>query len=606
MLTSVRRSFALLDAGSRRWLVAYVISALLVSALEAAGLGMVYVFFQIALAPESIGDIAMLRTVHEQLGAPEPGRFLSILSAAVIAAFVLRAALMLSGAWIALAMRRALELTLVGKLFRIYLNKPLVWHAARGPSHLMNNVASNVGQVIQHIIVGALDLLSAAIMTAFLLATMAWLRPFETLVLCIVLALAGSAYLVVAQKRVVAWGEVMVQASEEKWRAVREPLRGIKTVKNLGEEEYFARRLDSSMARYLDVYVSQNMAQNVPRHVLEVLLIGGVLGAIGSAFAGGASASQVIPAMVLFGTAAIRLLPQATRAIQVLQYIQFSGSALAALGDDLGALARPRATFAPRGPARGFSAVSLRDVSFRYASAGQDALRSVSLTVSRGEHVALVGLSGAGKTTLADVLLGLVEPSSGVIMVDDARVSNMPRELFAYVPQEPFIVRDTLRRNIALGLDDGEIDDSSVHRAVQGAALAAFVARQPRGLDTVMTEDGTNLSGGEKQRLGIARALYRNCGCLVLDEPTSSLDALTEAEISATIAALRGTKTVVLVAHRLSTIRKFDRIVFMEDGQISAVGSFDDLYKRGGRFKTMVDFLSVSRDAEAALRVKIN
>jgi len=272
---------------------------------------------------------------------------------------------------------------------------------------------------------------------------------------------------------------------------------------------------------------------------------------------------------------------------------------LSTLQEDIGDLAQraPVSRHAETTAGR-FENLSLRSVSFAYPGASRMAIRGVDLDIRGGEQIALVGLSGAGKTTLADMLLGLIEPADGEVMINGQRCQGVPPGLFAYVPQDPFIVHDTLRRNIALGVPDIRIDHDAIARAVEGAALGAVVGRLTNGLDTLMGEDGTGLSGGEKQRLGIARALYRDASVLVMDEPTSSLDALTEAEISATIAGLRQTRTVVLVAHRLSSIKTFDRVVFMEGGHVAASGTFGELYAGNDRFKTMVDYLSVATDEE--------
>ncbi|CAG0927332.1 MAG: ABC transporter ATP-binding protein [Candidatus Desulfobacillus denitrificans] len=595
MLSSVRQAFLLLDAGSRPWLAAYLASAMLAAVLEAVGLGLIFAFFQIVMAPGDFGGSETLVALHGFLGAPAPDRFLSILTVVVILAFVMRTGLLLLTSWVALAMRRHVELGMVGSLFRGYLDKPLVWHLVRGSSRLMNNIAHNVGLVVQHIIIGSLDILGAMVMITLIFATMGWLRPFETMLAIVVLGVSGTAYFFLVQHRAMAWGKLMVGVSEARWRTVREPLRGIKTVKVLALENYFASQVDHNTRRFLDVFLKQGMVQVAPRLVLEVILVGGILVAMALALGSGRDAQSIVPMMALFGVAAMRMLPLVTRILQTLQYIRYSQSALATLQEDIGDLVeRTHTSRHAEAVVRHFENLSLRNVSFAYPGASRMAIRGVDLDIRKGEQIALVGLSGAGKTTLADMLLGLVEPADGVLLLNGQRCTGVPPGLFAYVPQDPFIVHDTLRRNIALGVPDDQVDQGAVARAVEGAALDAVVGRLPKGLDTLMGEDGTGLSGGEKQRLGIARALYRDASVLVMDEPTSSLDALTEAEISATIAGLRQTRTVVLVAHRLSSIKTFDRVVFMEGGHVAASGTFGELYAGNDRFRTMVDYLSVA------------
>ena len=600
MIRTIRQAFALLDRGSRPWLYAHVAASTLGAFLEASGLGLVFVFFHAALEPGDFSGIPPVHWLYVELGQPARHQFLAVLALIVVAAFVLRSVMLLAAHWIGYAMRRQVQCALSASLFRDYLAQPLVWHVRRGASRLLNNVGGNIGTVMLHLVVGALEVVGAVAMMLFLLATMGWLRPVETLVACVGLGSIGFLYLRLLGSRLSQWGQLRVVAAEAMLRSVREPLRGIKTVKVAGLEEHFARRVDASVKDLMDVNLRQGMVQQAPRYVMEVLLVGGVLIAVAVGFTAGQTAADIVPTMALFAAAAVRLLPQITKILLNVQQFRYAEAALRTLREDLTDLAgqdRPRLTAPVRDAVGGdFSRLALRGVSFAYPGADRPAVHDISMELGRGEHVALVGLSGAGKTTLADMLLGLVEPDSGTLLLDGRPTRRFPLSLFAYVPQDPFIVGDTLRRNIALGAADEAVDEAALRRAVAGAALEPVVARLPQGLDTVLSEDGGGLSGGEKQRLGLARALYSDAEVLVLDEPTSALDALTEAEVSATIGGLRGRKTVVLVAHRLSTIKAFDRILFMEGGRIAASGRFGELYAGNQRFRTMVDFLSVTTE----------
>jgi ABC-type multidrug transport system fused ATPase/permease subunit len=600
MLTSIRQAFAFLGKDSRPWLTAYLVSALMAAALEAIGLGFVFVFFQAAMAVGNSGNSAWITTLHAYLGEPSQARFLAMLAVIVTLAFVIRSGLLMLTAWVSLAMRRHIELGLVVNLFRGYLEKPLVWHLGRGNSRLVNNLAHNVGLVVHHIIIGTLDLVGIALMVLLIFATMGWLQPIETILAVGVLGSAGAVYFFFVQHRALAWGKLMVDASEARWRSVREPLRGIKTVKVFEVEAFFARQVDQHSRAFLDVFLRQGIVQVAPRMVLEVILVGGILLAMVLALGGGRDPKSIVPAMALFGMAAMRVLPLITRMLQTLQYIRYSQSALASLREDMDTpLGKPSMHCQPA--VGQFESLSLRKVSFAYPGVARRAIDEVDLEIRRGEQIALVGLSGAGKTTLADLLLGLIKPEEGQVILNGQVCDGVPAGLFAYVPQEPFIVQGTLRRNIALGVPDDLIDESAVMSAVEAAALGSVVEKLPHGLDTIMGEDGTGLSGGEKQRLGIARALYQDASVLVMDEPTSSLDALTEAEISTTIAGLREGKTLILVAHRLSSIKSFDRVVFMDGGQVVATGTFGELYSKNNLFRTMVDYLSVARNEEGNL-----
>jgi ABC-type multidrug transport system fused ATPase/permease subunit len=240
--------------------------------------------------------------------------------------------------------------------------------------------------------------------------------------------------------------------------------------------------------------------------------------------------------------------------------------------------------------------IRLDGVSFRYPGAAQDAVRDVDLTIRRGEIVALVGPTGAGKSTLADIVLGLLEPTAGRVLIDDYDLAQGARgwqRLIGYVPQEIYLANDALAANIAFGFPPEEIDYNRIERSLALAQLDGLVGRLPDGLETRVGERGVRLSGGERQRLGLARALYLRPTMLVLDEATSALDNSTEAQISSTFRSLHGTVTMLVIAHRLSTVRESDRVVFVDHGRVVGSGPFRELERELPAFAHMVELAAL-------------
>ena len=231
-------------------------------------------------------------------------------------------------------------------------------------------------------------------------------------------------------------------------------------------------------------------------------------------------------------------------------------------------------------------------VGYVYAPASRPAVTDVNLTIEQGQSIGIVGPTGAGKSTLLDLLLGLIEPTSGRLLVDDSDVSRAPRawqRQIGYVSQTPYLMDDSLRRNIAFGLPSDTIDEQHLRAAVSAAQLDDVVVTLPQGLDTPVGDRGVRLSGGQRQRVAIARALYRDPAVLVLDEATAALDLETEREVSRAIDALRGSRTVVVVAHRLSTVRRCDRIVVLKAGRVAAVGSYTELLATDSQFQQLIE-----------------
>jgi ATP-binding cassette subfamily C protein len=235
--------------------------------------------------------------------------------------------------------------------------------------------------------------------------------------------------------------------------------------------------------------------------------------------------------------------------------------------------------------------IALREVSFSYPDSPGAAVKDVSLAIPKGSSVAFVGHSGAGKSTLVDLILGLFAPQKGRILVDGNDIQTMRKSwqrCIGFVPQTIYLLDDSIRRNIAFGVEDGLIDDVKVMNAVRRAQLEKLVESLPHGLDTVTGERGVRLSGGERQRIGIARALYHEPEVLVLDEATSSLDSATENEITETLNRLGGEKTLIFIAHRLSTVKSCDRLFFMQNGTIVDSGTYDELIQNNAEFRAMV------------------
>lgn len=598
MLQTVRQAFGLVDASNRPWIVAHVAGCVVGSLLDATGLALVFAFFQVVLSSEDMGGIGPLIALRAALGQPSASTFVFVLGVGIVGVFVLRAAALLGIQWIGLAFRRRLQFRLMGELFRSYLAQPMSWHFANGSPRMINNLGLNVPHVCLHIVVGSLEILGGAITFAILTGTMMWLRPVETVVAIVCIAAFATIFLTALRARMLAWAHAQAAASQGQWAAITEPLRGIRIVKIHALEEFFARRLDRNASILLGVTIRQSMARQIPYHLLQVALVAGVILSVSAAFAAGADAAKFIPTMLLFTGAALRLIPVVLAIMNDLQQLRSSEPALAQIRADM--LARPPAsktqTAAAAAPSA-FRSLELDNVGFAYAPEAPRVLRDINLRLQSGDQIALTGPSGAGKSTLVEILLGLLAPSAGSVRLDGAAVDSVPRELFSYVPQDSFLVHDSFARNIALG--DAPIDLARLREAIADASLTGVVERLPQGIDTVVAEGGSGFSGGERQRIGIARALYRQSPIVVMDEPTSALDAMTEADVSATLARLKGRRTVVLIAHRLSTVRSFERILFMESGRVLAQGDFKTLYLQQSRFRAMVDLLSMDMDKTA-------
>jgi ABC-type multidrug transport system fused ATPase/permease subunit len=345
----------------------------------------------------------------------------------------------------------------------------------------------------------------------------------------------------------------------------------VKDVKILGREADFLEQYRLHTTSSMRVMRHLTTLQSLPRLGLEMLAVTGLAGLVLVMIWQGKPVASLLPTLGLFAAAAFRFMPSVNRVILALQTVRFSLPVIDTLHGELQLLDANKPPLS--GGAFEFQhELRLEGLTFRYPGVEACALQNVSLSISKGSSVGFIGGSGAGKSTLVDIMLGLLSPTSGAVTVDGTNIQNNLRgwqDRIGYVPQSIYLTDDSLRRNVALGLPENQIDDKAVARAIQSAQLEQFVKELPQGLDTLVGERGVRLSGGQRQRIGIARALYHDPSVLVLDEATSSLDTATESDVMDAVRSLHGEKTILIVAHRLSTVADCDRLFSLENGKLA-------------------------------------
>jgi ATP-binding cassette subfamily C protein len=564
------------------------------------GVGLVYAFLKAVMEPQTLGGIPQLSLIYEWLAFKELHIFFAFLTLSVMAVFLIRIFMQFVGAWMMLWIRKQLQLRVAGVLFSGYMKAPYTRHLSSKSSVLMNNVTTNAAAAVAQCTLGLVEIASAMVLAAVFIATLLVAKPLETLIAVLVIGVLGATYWSFMHERLIIWGQRMMRANEQVYSAVAETALAIKTIKVSQVESAFEQRFNALVKEQMGLVMKNGLAQNLPRFVLEIVIVVGVFGVMLSVFLVGKTVESIIPTMALFGLAALRIAPAIVRIIAALQLYRNSVPSLAAiLPDYLNYNGRPNKT-TPQGASSSSNklarSIVLEDLSFSYEAGAKPAVASVSFEILKGQLVGFAGPSGSGKSTTADILLGLLQPENGRVLIDGrpytAGLEGPLAGMFAYVPQEPVILDDTIRNNIAFGVSPDAVDDEKVWAALKDAALYAKVQGMANGLSSSLGERGNTFSGGERQRLGIARALYMSASVIILDEPTASLDASTEFEVTEAIRRLRGNKTIIVIAHRLSSIAHCDKIFFFENGQITGQGTFERLMRDVPAFQEMVAHLS--------------
>ena len=599
MIEFTRRFRLLLDPSSKRRLVLSAVGAIVTAGIEAVGLVLLVPLVQVITQAESNTIPASAMWVADRLDDPTPLRVAATLGAVVFAAFLVKGVVSLLYLRWNLGFVMQSEAAMSRRLLRAYLGAPYRFHLQRNSAELQRTVHDDVRRVYHEAVVSFIGGAADAVLIAGVTIVLVVIEPVAALCSAGYFALVALGYQRLIHGRAKAAGLELQGRLADSYRVVQQGVGAVKDIQLRHRQAVFVEELYRVKLAAAGNFRTLILLMQAPRYYLELALIGGV-GLMAAVLYPLRTPSEATAALSLFVVAGFRLLPSLNRVLVALSAIRGGQAALDKITDDLALLEPGAAEDAdPDGDERIPAApVEFDSVSFSYEQQGPMVLRDVSFRVQPGESVAFVGPSGAGKSTLLDILLGLLDVTEGQVLVAGRAIEEVRRPWqlsIGYVPQDVVILDETLRTNVALGAPADEIDDARVEAALAMADLADVWRALPEGLDTRLAERGVRLSGGQRQRVGIARALYDRPRVLVLDEATSSLDGGTEARITETIESLQRTLSVVIVTHRLSTVRSCDRIYLLEAGAITGSGTFSELMETSEVFAALVRHSSTSR-----------
>jgi ATP-binding cassette, subfamily B, bacterial PglK len=458
------------------------------------------------------------------------------------------------------------------QLFRNYLFQPFQYHVNRNSSVLINNCVQESNQVNQFMIMPSFTIVSESFLIVGLSTLLLALMPTFTLVNA---AILGTAFLLFGRltgKRILGWGNQRLAAEAKRIQLIQQGLGAIKEVKLRQSEYYFMAQYERFNEKSAASGHSYNALQQVPRLFLEVLLYVGLLTMVLIVVFTGSNVGELVQALGLFAAAVYKLLPSLNKVSTSYQSMKMSAPSIENFASELNLKDEGVRVQRSAITLKFESSLTLKDVWFAYGDESVPLLSNVNLNIQKGECIGFLGESGSGKSTLINIILGLLDPQRGAVLADGIDIrENMAgwTRNIGYVPQAIYLTDDTIRRNIAFGLEDDVINDEAIYGALRQAHLTSFVDSLPEGINTFVGERGVRLSGGQLQRIGIARALYHNPEIIILDEATSSLDYATESSIMDAVEKLYGTKTVIIVAHRLTTLQKCDSLYRIENGLVS-------------------------------------
>jgi ABC-type multidrug transport system fused ATPase/permease subunit len=586
---SLLRRLALLFTRSDLMTIGILVLLMMLNALlETFGIGMLYPYVAVLQDPAKIHHSAYLSAIYGGFGFESERSFSIAMSGGLLAIFILKAFFSLYMTNFQLRFIYAKQLELGQGLFTRYLYQPYAFFLAANASTLIGNLTTSVVHVCSGIIEATLSLSAEAIVLTVLVIFLVYISPAFSLAAMVFIAAFSLIFFRLVKPSIARYGFEY----DEKWKAMlrvtNEGISAAKEVQMLARQQFFIDTYDRESRVFAWAIRRYSLLRQLPRFSLETGAVAAmVLFAVVALLTGGLE-KELFSVLAVFAVATIRIVPSMNRVLQAGNAISFYWPAINVVARGLIGEAAP-ATDGRKIVAefRFRRTLSVSIKSFDYPTNPHFRLKDINLVIQQGRTVAFIGRSGSGKTTLIDLILGFFPDFRGEIAVDGYNIKDHLsawRRRVGYIPQNLYLRDDTITRNVAFGIPDRDIDTKQVRRAVTLAGLDHVIEAQSQGLDTIVGDRGIRLSGGERQRIGIARALYHDPDLLVLDEATSALDNETERQIVDSIIGLSPAKTIIIVAHRLSTVRRCDVVFLMHDGQIIDRGPLAQITERHSEF----------------------
>lgn len=593
-LRSLKKAWALLDRHERANAFKVLAVMALTALSSAAMVGSVFPFLSVLADPTLASSQPLLAWAYQAGGFSDDYGFLVALGLGSLSLIVIAASVQLLNTWAITRYTQMRTFSLSRKLLAHYLVQPYEFHLNQHSGDMGANVLEETTLAVTFMRAFA-GLVSALLTVVAVLGLLIAVSPFVALSVLAAITVLYAAITLATRGLVRAWGRRRAQANKQRYRTSNEAFSGIKDIKLGGYESTYLDRFSAPSLMFARLQTRATVVSQAPGTILQTFAFGGII-VLCLAFLdrtqvgthGGLG--EILPLLGLLAFGAQRLMPQMQAVYGALTEMNYNAAAVDRVYGDLSSGYNLGPNHARPAPIGFRHRLTLEETSYTYPNSDRSSLICANLTINAGERIGIVGSSGAGKTTLADVVLGLLVPDSGSVTVDGTKITDSNRRAWqrtlGYVPQDIFLLDASLAENIAIGCEPHDIDHENVERCARIAQLHAFVETELRkGYQTFIGERGVRLSGGQRQRVGIARALYHEADVIVFDEATSALDNLTEREVMASIDALPGDKTILMIAHRLTTVKACDRIVVMEQGRITACDRWEALIETSPVFK---------------------
>lgn len=572
------------------------LGAVISGVIEILGLLLLYYLLKILINIDSISEEHFLLQFVGFFGAHDRESLIGGIGILIASVFLLKNIYILAYYHYQHLTLRIWKNDISTNLMGKYLNAPYLFLIGYNSATIIRNINSIVSLSLNGFILSAFNFL-ANIIAGLIILSLLYLKYFKvTLLIGGILIVSTFLQNLFLKKKAYQLGKERDELFTEQSKNVYQGIHAIKETKVIGKEGYFLNIFKDLNFKSVNNDTKSLFFNRLPSHITEMVIILSIVVICSVVLLDDSlTKSETISSLGVLAAIAFRISPIMNRTLSALQTMNKNANSMETLFSEIEKLEsqKDQVNDEHLEPLPFNQSIKFQSVAFRYPGGSRRALHEISLDIKKGEFIGVVGESGAGKTTFSDVLLGLMTPVAGEILIDDVPLTSENtrrwQKNISFVPQNIYLTDDTLRKNIAFGIDESKIDEQKIMAILKKVKLDEWISHKPKGLEFEVGENGRNVSGGQKQRIGLARALYLDCELLVLDEATSALDVSTESSISQHLENFRGAKTIVTIAHRISTVRNADRIIFFSDGRVIGFGPFQDLYNSIPEFKKMVD-----------------
>jgi len=585
----------LFDKREKRQLIIIFLALLVMGFIELLGVGSIGPFIAVASNPTIIHTNKYLSKAFTMFNFTSDTQFIISIGIAVIVILVISNACLSLIHFLIYYYTAKRKHSITMRIFERFLRQPYIFFLNTNTADISKRILHNVNTFVGTVLFNLLHLMSAIIISLCIIVLLVMLNPILALVVSLVLALSYIIIFYLVRNFLSKKGQETNIQNYLKHKYILESFGGIKDIKILGKEKVFLNLFAEPSKKSAINDSQRDIVNDMPKYILETIAIGGMLGVILFMLNMGSSIDEFLSTLTVYAFGAYRLLPLLQKIFRAFSSIKYHFPIVRELhrdfkelpaGNNLANTDIPRMNFQKN--------IRLENIVFSYPNTNKDIIKNQNITITLNTSIAFVGATGCGKTTLVDIILGLLEPQNGKLFIDEVEITDSNRKNWqknlGYVPQSIYLTDDTVRNNIAFGIESKKIDETAVIKAAQLANIHDFIVTElEKGYDTVIGERGIRLSGGQRQRIGIARAVYHDPSVLILDEATSALDSFTENAIMDAIKKLSRKKTIIMIAHRITTVKNCDIIYIMEKGIIVDQGNYNELYQKNPDFRKMAD-----------------